>query len=74
MVKRYRRPGYEVAMLLLLLMLPLSWPVFVIPWLLKRMAVKAIADELPEWVETLLITLALILNFYLVDYAKHLWA
>jgi hypothetical protein len=73
MVKRYRPPNYDIFMLLMLLLIPLTWPIFAVPWLMARPGIRTWTDQLPEWVEIVVVLGVLYLNYQLVEHLRHLW-
>ncbi|WP_291138888.1 hypothetical protein [Hydrogenophaga sp.] len=60
-------------MFLMLMLIPLSWPIFAVPWLMARPSVRPLTDQLPEWVELVAVLVTLFLNYQLVEWLRHHW-
>jgi|ThiBio_inoc_plan_1041526.scaffolds.fasta_scaffold03759_7 hypothetical protein len=74
MTGRYRPPGYGTVMILMIILLPLSWPIFAVSWLFGRKGIKEVMDRAPGWVEVAVTMVALVLNYHLIEYVKQFWS
>ncbi len=74
MAKRYRPPGHGPAMFVYILLIPFTWPMFLVPWLLKRALGHERSKLLPDWQVTAIILIVMVANFIILERVRHLWA